>query len=46
VTLFVHSEHFSGLLVPFMRKKLNREILPGFEAMNSALKARVESMSA
>lgn len=39
---FKHSEQFNGILVPFMRKKLNREITAGFRQMNEALKAHVE----
>jgi len=41
-TLFTQSEKFNGLLVPFMKKKLNSEIKNGFEAMNFALKQRCE----
>lgn len=42
-TTFIQSEQFSGILVPFLRKKLNREILPGFEAMNRVLKEKLEA---
>ena len=41
-TLFVQEEQFFGILVPFLRKKLNTEIINGFNAMNRALKDRVE----
>lgn len=40
VTL-VHGERFSGLLVPFFRSRLDASTLPGFEAMNQALKREV-----
>ena len=44
-TRFRNSETFSGLLVPFLGKLLaqSRE---GFDQMNAALKARVESVAA
>ena len=41
-TTFVQSERFTGILVGMMRKKLDREIVPQFDAMNVALKNRVE----
>ena len=41
-TLFIHQERFSGLLVPFMKKKLDTETKLGFESMNSALKELAE----
>ena len=41
-TTFLHGEKFKGFLVGLMKKKLQNEIKPGFEAMNEALKARVE----
>lgn len=37
-TTLVHSEAFSGVLVPFMKKKLNTEIKAEFESMNEKLK--------
>lgn len=43
-TLFEHSEEFSGLLIPFFRKSLEKNALRGFELMNQALKQRVEGM--
>jgi hypothetical protein len=42
----VHSEQFSGVLVPLLQKSLNGATRKGFEAMNEALKARAESASA
>jgi hypothetical protein len=39
---FVHGETFSGLLVPVLRRSLETTTRQGFEAMNRALKARVE----
>ena len=40
---FVQEERFTGLLVPLLAKSLDRHTLPGFEAMNRALKARAEA---
>jgi hypothetical protein len=37
-----HTEAFNGVLVRFMKKSLDGQTLQGFEAMNSALKARAE----
>ena len=42
-TRFVHSEFFSGLLVPLMRSMLDGKTRQGFELMNDALKTRAES---
>ena len=42
---FIQGERFSGLLVPLLRKNLDRGTRQGFEAMNQALKARVEASS-
>ena len=39
-TRLVQSEHFSGLLVRPMRKRLDAGTVAGFEAMNEALAAR------
>jgi hypothetical protein len=39
---FHHGERFRGLLLPFMKTMLQRDIRPAFEAMNRALKQRVE----
>ena len=41
-TRLIHSEKFSGLLVPMFRKKLLGETKEGFEQMNLKLKERVE----
>jgi len=40
---FHHGERFRGLLLPFMKKSLEAGVRPGFEAMNRALKQRVET---
>lgn len=42
-TELVHSEQFSGLLVPFVAPVLYLGMRSGFNAMNAALKTRVES---
>lgn len=42
-TRFVHSQRFTGLLVPLLRMRLDREARHGFEAMNAALKLRAEA---
>jgi len=42
-TRVAHGEHFSGVLVRFMRKSLDSQTLAGFELMNAALKARAEA---
>ncbi len=39
---FHQEEAFSGMLLPFMRSSLRRHVAGGFDAMNAALKARVE----
>jgi hypothetical protein len=39
----VHGERFSGVLAPFLRKSLDKTTRPGFDAMNRALKERVEA---
>lgn len=41
--MFVHGENFRGLLVPLMRRILQQKTLPGFVAMNDALRQRAES---
>lgn len=43
---FVHRERFSGLLVPLLWRRLDRDTRAGFEAMNAALKARAEDAGA
>ena len=40
---FIQKERFSGILVPLKKKWLSREVKLQFEAMNKALKSRVES---
>jgi hypothetical protein len=40
---FIQSERFGGLLLPLLTKMLDRDIRPGFEEMNRALKLRSES---
>lgn len=42
-TRFVQSEHFSGALVPLLRRSLRTHTLAGFEAMNRALEERLEA---
>lgn len=42
-TRFTQTEAFKGLLVRFMRRSLDTQTMEGFEAMNSALKARAEA---
>lgn len=42
-TRLIHREHFGGVLVPLMKKKLDTATRTGFEAMNAALKERVEA---
>ena len=42
-TTVVHSEHFTGVLVPLVRSSLDNETAAGFAAMNSALKERSEA---
>jgi hypothetical protein len=39
-----HYENFSGILVPFMRKKLKNEVEPLFEQFNEKLEEKVESL--
>jgi hypothetical protein len=39
---FVQHEKFTGLLVPFMAKSLDKDTKRGFEEMNQALKERAE----
>lgn len=41
-TTLHHSEKFTGILVPLMKKMLNNDTRAGFEAMNVALKKRAE----
>lgn len=44
-TIFYHSEHFQGILVPVFKKKLLVDTKAGFEQMNEALKKQVEQVS-
>jgi hypothetical protein len=39
---FVHSERFSGILVPLLWGMIEKDTRRGFEEMNAALKKRVE----
>lgn len=43
-TRFQQNERFSGVLVPFVRTKLQTETASSFKAMNNALKSRVETL--
>jgi len=43
-THFVHYENFTGVLVPLLKGMLERDTLPGFKAMNAALKERAETI--
>ena len=45
-TRLIHSEHFSGVLVPLLRKSLDTHTAAGFEAMNHALRDRAEAQGA
>lgn len=40
-TRFVHYEQFSGLMLPFLKKKLAREMVSHFDAFNQALAREV-----
>lgn len=42
-TRLLQMERFAGVLVPLMRRSLDTRTRAGFEAMNSALKARAEA---
>jgi hypothetical protein len=41
-TTFIHSERFTGILVPLFWKQLDNQVRQGFIMMNAALKERVE----
>ncbi len=41
---FVHSEEFSGILVPILKKMVEGSTTQGFIQMNEAIKLRVESI--
>ena len=45
-TRLTQSETFTGALVPFVARSLNRGTAAGFTVMNEALKARVEQRNA
>ncbi len=45
-THFTQGESFTGLLVPLFRSTLDRNTKAGFEAMNQALKQRLERAAA
>lgn len=45
-TRFIQTERFSGVFVPLLTRRLDAATLAGFEAMNTALKARAESPGA
>lgn len=42
-TTMIQQEKFGGILVPFVKKKLDTEIIEGFKAMNTKLKQIVEA---
>lgn len=42
-TRLLQTERFAGVLVPLLRKRLETRTRAGFDAMNSALKARAEA---
>lgn len=42
-TRLVQTEHFRGVLVPFLKKNLDEHTVAGFKAMNAALKDRAEA---
>lgn len=44
-TRFLHGESFKGLLIPLLKKSLEKDTKAGFAAMNAALKARAEDAS-
>ncbi|MDF0676621.1 MAG: SRPBCC domain-containing protein [Nitrospira sp.] len=45
-TQLMHGERFNGLLVPLLRGALDRDTKARFEAMNTALKHRIERRDA
>ena len=45
-TRLLHEERFGGVLLPLLRRSLDTTTRRGFEAMNDALKARVEQQRA
>lgn len=45
-TTFIQGEHFKGFLLPLFKHMLDTKTVAGFNAMNEALKKRVESQTA
>ncbi len=45
ITSFIQHEIFTGLLVPFLRRTLDKRTLEGFRKMNEALKRRAEEVN-
>ena len=45
-TRVAHTETFTGILVPLLRRSLDTHTAAGFELMNHALKAQVERVQA
>lgn len=43
-TEFIQGEVFSGLLIPFLKRMIDKDTLEGFELFNQALKQKVESL--
>ena len=41
---FIQGEEFRGVLVPFLKPKLDGQTVDGFKAMNEALKSRAEAV--
>lgn len=42
-TTLIHEEHFRGLLLPLMKKKLRTEVIDGFKQFNEILKKKSEA---
>ena len=42
-TRLIQTEHFTGVLVPLMKKRLDTDTAAAFEAMNVALEAPAEA---
>lgn len=42
-TRLIHTERFTGVLVPVLKRSLDTSTRSGFEAMNTALRARAEA---
>jgi hypothetical protein len=41
---FIQFEQFKGILIPFMKKMLDKDTLKGFNQMNETIKKRCESL--